>query len=176
MVAAGRWLLVSSGAQRITHPEATMRRDGDPARSRFGVTSLGDQRPRVARDELVHCHKPANPRAGAERRCRPDDAQAATASANWHATGAVTRGSSGLHSGAPLAVPRRHDSARIVFHAGPRGRDRTPVDPDVTSLGFTCFRLDRDHAAVESLFPRITMALLVHPPVAAWLRGGTSER
>jgi len=43
------------------------------------------------------------------------------------------------------------------------------VDPGVTSLGFTCYRVDRDRAPFESLFPRITMALLVRPSAAAWM-------
>lgn len=54
----------------------------------------------------------------------------------------------------------------------PRRIARNPrsIDPGVTSLGFTCFRLEADYSPIETLFPRISMALLVRPPAAPWLR------
>jgi hypothetical protein len=54
----------------------------------------------------------------------------------------------------------------------PRRIARKPrsLDAAVTSLGFTCFRLEPDFSPIESMFPRISMALLVRPAAAPWLR------
>jgi hypothetical protein len=106
-------------------------------------------------------------------------APVAARATKWHAIADRARRIAHLAAGAPLAHLRGMTRSYGLMSRRTRritqpmlARQPRRVDANVTLLGFTCFRLEREadgFAPVESLFPRMTMAALVRPPSVSWL-------